>query len=1264
MIETLFCRLKSLHRLAHLAMVAVLAILLLPVVCFSQSGAGAIQGTVTDPGGAVVPGASVHVMNTATGAANDTQSNGVGFYSVPGLFAGRYTVTFSAPSMKQYETSILLQVAQTAVVSASLPLGSVTDKVTVEADTQQLATYESGTISSDLDNARINQLPMNGRSLLSLTGMTTPGLEAGGTRANGLMGSALEYVQDGSPNVNRDAGGPATQPDPDAIQEVKTDTNSSNAMYATPATAVITTKSGTNGLHGSLFETVRNNAIGIARSRSNPSDYVAPPYKRNEFGASIGGPILIPKIYDGKDKSFFFFAYERYSLISGTYTLGDVPTPAERNGDFSGMVNSSGQLEQLYDSKTTAPSANCNGTGVANPYCRTPFPNNQIPASRLSPLAKTLFAVTPLPTASPQYQNVNPLVGYNIAYSAATNTITPTISTRLDHVFNESNNAYLRYTYVSSNAISPYTAAYEGPATLAGAGLPANATNLIDTTVLQHSMAVGYTHIFSPTFVSQTVLGNLWATTWANLPPGGSTQNYEQMLGLPNNFGETGFPGIIGPTYQFYGGQLQWGGPGIVTNLDENLTKTIGRHQLFFGGRYRHERLGILPDRTADQFDFSNQTTAEVDPTSGNNFNALTNTGMADADFYLGSPYYYGVHLNVAYEHWRTQEFDTYIQDDYHVNNKLTLNVGLRWEAHPVATERYNLINGFDVATGAVVLGEPISFYIQKGYTTQAIITNLQNIGVKFEQASDAGLPPHLVYGNNAIFDPRVGFAYAPFGSGHGTVFRAGYGQYSYPIPLRNFYASAKANEPFAGTYFTRFDQSAYSPDGLTNYLMRTPQTLIAGQNTSDVINTSSTKAILPGSSSEFFLNPHYPPNLVKELNATVEQPMKPNSVLRLSYVFDHASNLDQQYEFNNSMSSYVYEVKNGVVPSSSLLQQPYSSVYSGSGLVSDDRNGFSNYNSLQANYQRLYKNGYAFQLSYVFARAWRVGGNAFRDGIIYPAADYAPGTLHNTDYDSLNRTENYGIDSAIPEHHIAFNGIVDLPIGRGKKVLGHVNRFVDELVGGYQIAFDGNVTSQYFQPSSSNWGGDNPQGTGSINPIRVYKKKYKVTDCTSGACLPGYLWYNGFIAPMSINNPCGSPNVISGIPTSYLPLQTPVNVDPGTVTCTGTTVHVGNPQYLTNNVTVKLNNGTTPTVGYSPGPAGLNPFSHTFLHGPWDWSSDISIFKVFPITEKAYFRVNVDAFNAFNVQGDVNPGSNGIQHLQSSYNTPRQIQLTARLTF
>src|SRR5580658_5147261 len=372
-------------RLAFLKKVgfAVLAgSLLLPSGLLAQSGAGSIQGTVQDATGAAIVGCSVHVVNQSTAVGNDTTSNNSGFYSVPGLFAGNYTVTFSAAGMKKYQTLVALQDAQVAVLNPKLTVGDVAEQVTVAGDAIQLATYDSGTVSTQLDVNRIDQLPQNGRNVLGLAQNTVPGLETNGTRANGLMGEGMEYSQDGAPMTNRNFGGEANSPqailpDPDAVQEVKFETLNSGAQFATPATVIITTKSGTNALHGSLFETARNNYFGIAKARQNPANYAAPHLVRNEFGASVGGPIYIPKLYNGKNKSFFFFAYERFSLAQAANELVTVPTVAMRNGDFSGLINSSGVLQTLYDPDSTVP-----GT-----LARTPFPNNQIPLSRESPLA-------------------------------------------------------------------------------------------------------------------------------------------------------------------------------------------------------------------------------------------------------------------------------------------------------------------------------------------------------------------------------------------------------------------------------------------------------------------------------------------------------------------------------------------------------------------------------------------------------------------------------------------------------------------------------------------------------------------------------------------------------------------------------------------------------------------------------------------------------------------------------------------------------------
>ena len=207
---------------------------LIPAASRAQSGAGSIQGTVTDSTGAVIPGAVIHVVNQATAVAASTKANSVGFYQVPGLFTGTYEVTISAPNMRTFKTSLDLLVAQNAVINATLGAGQITQQVQVSASTVQLTTTDNGTISATLENQRINQLPMNGRNVLSLTEMTTPGLEAGGQRANGLMGEALEYVADGAPLTNRQFGGMmsgVSTPDPDAVQEVQLETTNTSAQY-------------------------------------------------------------------------------------------------------------------------------------------------------------------------------------------------------------------------------------------------------------------------------------------------------------------------------------------------------------------------------------------------------------------------------------------------------------------------------------------------------------------------------------------------------------------------------------------------------------------------------------------------------------------------------------------------------------------------------------------------------------------------------------------------------------------------------------------------------------------------------------------------------------------------------------------------------------------------------------------------------------------------------------------------------------------------
>jgi Carboxypeptidase regulatory-like domain/TonB dependent receptor-like, beta-barrel len=912
----------------------------------AQSGAGSIQGTVKDQTGAVIPGATITVTNHATNVKSTTKSNSVGFYQVPGLFTGTYTVSATARGMKTYNRIIDLLVGQSAVINPVMTAGEVTQQVTVSANTVQLVDKDNGAITSTLENARINQLPMNGRNLITLVQETTPGLSScsqSSSCPNGLFGEAMEYVVDGASLENPEFGGTHTgqaeMADPDSVQEVHVETSGSGAQYATPATAVLSTKSGTNQLHGTLFETTRNNAFGISRQRQNPSNFAAPPYIRNEFGASAGGPIIIPGLYHGRNKSFWFFAYERYSLRSYTYQNMKVPTPAMRAGDFSGLTNGSNIVQTLYDPTTTTsdPSGGKYGAwpretytdeygeGPGNPsLCNGD--TNCIPTNLEAPDAKVFMEMTPLPNTTN-----NPAITTNLSGPKVGNNTAPQYNLRLDHVFNDENRAYLRFGH------EPYIDEFnrndptdeEPTLAVPSAHIPYAASNLsIDATNL-YDAAIGYTHVFSPTLFSETVLSQTWFNE-ENTVAGTPNFNFEKLLGLPNNFGEPGFPWIGTGSSSIFapmqGTMFQYGMDSIITDLDENLTKTFGKHQLMFGGRYRHERLGSLPDESKDEINFDGHGTGLEDPASNTNYSPTSNTGNANADLFIGDAASYSVNIEPPYQHLHQMEFDAYLQDDWHVSTNFTLDLGLRYEAHPALWSKYGMQESFDLKNHAVVLAAPPPKLIAEGLTTQAVITNDLNNGVKFETPTEAGMPATTLINNSDFtFGPRAGFAWQ-LPVKWSTVVRGAYGRYIYPEPVRSYAINMNKATPFTANYSMNYNAANQAPDSLANYQLRSglsssgPWTTVSnsgsgapvmGVDSANVINSDTTNSLLPGYSI-YSVDPDYPPNYVTQTNFTIEQPLPGNSVLRVSYLFTHATNLDQNFDYNSHYSTYAWEVKTG----------------------------------------------------------------------------------------------------------------------------------------------------------------------------------------------------------------------------------------------------------------------------------------------------------------------------------------------------------------
>src|SRR5262245_28887639 len=361
----------------------------------AQTGSGNIQGTARDATGAIIPGAKVSITHTQTARQFITTTTEVGFYIFPSVQVGTYLITVEAAGMETWKGELTLQAGQSAEVNPSLKVGATATEVTVAGDVTQLTPSNSTTLANVVEHARIEQQPVNGRFVQNLIYMTTPGLEsAGGLRVFGLR-HGFELLHDGAVLENRQWQTiPARPPSLDTIAEFRAETSNSSAKMNRPGTVILTTKAGTNSIHGSLFETHRNSGFGVARARQD--FYLKPPHLvRNEYGGSFGGPVYLPKIYNGKNKTFFFFSYEGYKLRQASTRSVTMPTAEMRQGDFSGLVDAQGRRFTLYDPLTTG----------AN-WSRQPFPNNQIPVGRRSPLATYLYNVTPLPTHS----TVNPLV--------------------------------------------------------------------------------------------------------------------------------------------------------------------------------------------------------------------------------------------------------------------------------------------------------------------------------------------------------------------------------------------------------------------------------------------------------------------------------------------------------------------------------------------------------------------------------------------------------------------------------------------------------------------------------------------------------------------------------------------------------------------------------------------------------------------------------------------------------------------------------------
>jgi hypothetical protein len=1228
----------------------------LVALCFFTTGAwpqassSTVRGTIFDEAQAVIPKAKVTLTNIATNVARTTESNEAGIYVFPGVIPGEYKVAAEFTGMQRFEGKLTVRLQQDAVVDATLQVGTTATAVEVR-DVTPLVRVDAPTLGHALERKRIEQLPINGRGYQALLA-TVPGVDSTGIiQSYGMRTNTSTTLFDGAP-VNEiwegwDFGRP---PGLDAIQEVQVELNNSSAKFTRPATVIMSSKSGTNDFHGAAFETNRNSGYGVARRRQDTFTK-APFLNRNEFGVSLGGPVILPKLYNGRNRTFFFFAWESARSVSYTTNQYSVPTAAMRNGDFRELIDGQGRQINLYDPYTTDP----------NTYSRAPLSfrgvNNTMDPARISPVAKFFYDITPLPNQP----GVNPLLGPNWVGPTQIPNKQNTYSFRLDHRLSEKDLIYGRVTYGQNDHWLGNTML--NPISIGNYPKAAAASNRHWP---NHTGAFTWVHTFSPNMTNELLLNA--SRDYHRRGSGDFQTNYAAALGLPNPFNAPNWPAVSGiglpnGNWPFGSAGLFW----LITNygmIQDNATRIYGKHEFQFGFQVRHEIIDKSANSLAGGFDAGTLATSLYDPASTPESPiARAQTGFGLANFALGA-LNYSATFRRDWFHFRRQEYSPYFQDNFKVTPRLNLTLGLRWEFRTPIYDRDGTLLTFDLAKKSFVVGtDSVDEFVKRGTTLPSILTAVRNFGGNIITYKDAGLPQRLVYYNWKQLGPRLGFAYRALDGSKAFVLRGGYRVSYYPQKLQDWVGSQSSSIPVGATFTNSVTNTALSPDGLPNYGLRSVPQYVAGVSSpSSIISTNDTRLLARGFSAQF-LDPHHTDGRVQDWNLTLEKEVMSNTVARFSYVGNYGDKQQQWVNYNDNTPDYVWFLtQRTALPIgefSSVARRPYDSTTYGNVRLFT-ASGYGRYNGVQFEFERRYNKGFGFQAF------WNIGNTMLvnrdtddtQDGeAVLSVNNFLPGAVP-TDVSERNRFLNYKRDSNTPKHQFRWNFIVDLPFGSGHKFGGSARGALDKVIGGWQIAGIGNIRSTWWSLPTGTY----PTGT----PIETYGYKYKVQDCRSGACFPAYLWWNGYIPANRINSvdAQGRPNGVMGVPADYKPSTSPLIPAGSTALPANAPANTVVSQFWdTNSVWIPLSDGRTQRIVLSTDNDILNPWRNQYRPGIRQWFQDASLFKFTKLTEQVSLRFNVDFFNVFNNPNNPSGiGGDGLLAVRNSGSGARTTQLGLRL--
>ena len=984
----------------------------------AQVSTASVNGAVRDPKGAVIAGATVTLTNVETAVEHPTVTNGAGEYAILNVTPGHYTLNTTAPGFNPQKTAEFeLAVAQTATFDFSLTVGSATQVVTVDASATQLD-VSGASLGTVIETKQVNELPLDGRNFTSLLALT-PGVvpimvgQSAGMSGSGGFGAAVAigsdysfpaingqtnrsnfFLLDGLYNYSAIESTYAVAPIIDAIQEFKVVSHTDSAEFGGVLGGVVNTvtKSGTNEIHGTAWEYIRNKAFD-----ASPFFNAEPSFHQNQFGASAGGPVVIPKLYNGKNKSFVFGAYQGYRYSNAQNSPILVPTDAE----LAGNIADNGQLQIYNPFATTCVAVEGNPCGT---FTRPAFEGNQIPANlidqRMVAYAKFVF-----PAAGPCLPNY--LNGGVCTANATVDTpLTQDqneFNVRGDQNFGGKDSAWFRYSFINSTVNS-------------SGGLP----NLNTHHEIQaRNWGGSWNHIFSPTQILQVQYARVTVADNSVTKFSTPTADIISTVGFSQDF--------VGNFSALKGGSLL-PGPGIsgYANGGESLddtpkandthevrgtyTRIMGSHEVKFGAGYA----------TANFASPLAQIGLGFDKPQTANPSSATSTGDALASFLLNVPNSGASRRDVNEQERPGGLLSAFLQDSWKVNRRLTVNYGLRYDyafkpaygtSATVGEHGGPETGDMDFATGNYIVQQLPPSCAVRGYAP-CIPT------------PDGSLPDHVILSQtgrinhnvHTNFGPRLGFAYK---INEKTVTHGAFG-----IVYDEWAAVTQQAQNIEGSWPDVGQLIASSLTNVPTSGQVTPN--VTAQNPFAASGAGLFPPATPFTTNQWFYDPHIKNPYSEQWNFGVQEQISGSLALKVDYVGSGSHRTNVGGEYNTALTPGPGDIQPRAL-------YPYSVP-----TFYDRSIGTASYNALQVQLDKRFTSGFSYQIAYTFSKSLNEDDGWFGVEGQVVQNPYDPGASRG-----LAGTNIPNVFSA--------NSLYQIPVGPGKR-FSTGNRFVDYVVGNWQI--------------------------------------------------------------------------------------------------------------------------------------------------------------------------------------------------------------------